>query len=62
MGTQGRFGPNKVEQRIDLIKWSKRPEVLEAYKKLQKQTGIEEDAWEKATWGFLGSCLGRNYD
>jgi nucleoside-diphosphate-sugar epimerase len=62
IGMEGKFGPSKLEQRIDLIKWTKRPEVLEAYKKLQKQTGIEEDAWEKATWGFLGFCLGRTYD
>jgi hypothetical protein len=58
----GRFGPSKIEQRIDLAKWSKRPEVIEAYKKLQKQFGLDEAAWEKATWGFSGFCLGRTYD
>jgi nucleoside-diphosphate-sugar epimerase len=62
MGMAGRFGPSKIEQRIDLAKWSKRPEVIEAYKKLQKQFGLDEAAWEKATWGFSGFCLGRTYD
>ena len=54
IGMEGKFGPSKLEQRIDLVKWAQRPEVVEAYKKLQKQTGIEEDAWRKATWDFLG--------
>lgn len=62
IGMQGRFKPSKIEQRIDLIKWSQRPDVLDAYKKLQEQTGIEEDAWKNATWGFLAFLLGRTYD
>jgi len=62
MGMEGKFRPNKIEQHIDLIKWSQRPDVVEAYKKLQRQTGIEEDAWEKATWDFLVFVLGRDYD
>lgn len=54
MGMEGKFGPSKIEQRIYLIKWPRRPEVVEAYKKLQKQTGI---AWEKATWDFWRIAL-----
>lgn len=62
MGLQGHFKPNNLIQRIDLMKWSQRKEVVDAYKKLQKETGIEEDAWDKATWGFLAFVLGRDYD
>jgi len=62
IGMEGQFKPSKLEQRIDLTKWSQRPEVVETAKKLQKQYGIEEDAWEKATWGFLAFCLGKTYD
>lgn len=62
IGMQGKFRRNKAEQRIDLIKSSQRPEVLDAYKKLQELTGIEEGAWERATWGFVAFCLGRDYD
>lgn len=30
MGLEGRFGQGKVEQRIDLIKWSQREDVKKA--------------------------------
>ncbi|KAK5011621.1 hypothetical protein LTR39_004485 [Cryomyces antarcticus] len=51
-----------VEQRIDLIKWSQRDDVKAAWKKLAEREGLEHDAFEKATWGFLGFVLGRNFD
>ncbi|KAM0317622.1 hypothetical protein ACHAPQ_010935 [Fusarium lateritium] len=52
----------KIEQRIDLIKWSQESEVKEAWKKLAERDGLDEKALEKATWGFLGFVWGRNYD
>jgi hypothetical protein len=53
---------NRVEQRIDLVKWSQREDVKEAWKKLAKREGLEEDGFEKATWTFLGFVFGRNFD
>ena len=52
----------RVEQKIDLIKWSQRSNVKVAWEKLAKRENLEHDAFEKATWGFLGFVLGRNYD
>jgi nucleoside-diphosphate-sugar epimerase len=53
---------NCVEQRIDLVKWSQRDDVKEAWGKLAEREGLEKDGFEKATWGFLGFVLGRNFD
>jgi len=52
----------KVEQRVDLMKWSKREDVRKAWEKVAEREGLSKDALEKATWGFLGFVLGRNYD
>ena len=32
-----------------------------SWEKLQARGGLEKDAFEKATWDFLGFVLGRNY-
>lgn len=61
-GLQGKFAHGKVEQRIDLIKWSHRPDVKKAWERLAAREGLEKDGLEKATWGFLGFVLGRNYN
>ncbi|CAL8577933.1 hypothetical protein XPA_003742 [Xanthoria parietina] len=61
-GLQGKVAPGKVEQRIDLIKWSQRSDVKKAWQQLAAREGLEKDGLEKATWGFLGFVLGRNYD
>jgi len=53
---------SRVEQKIDLIKWSQRSDVKDAWEQLAKREGLEHDAFEKATWGFLGFVLGRAYD
>jgi nucleoside-diphosphate-sugar epimerase len=53
---------SRVEQKIDLIKWSQRSDVKSAWDRLAKREGLEKDALEKATWGFLGFVFGRNYD
>lgn len=62
LGMEGRFGPNKLHQRIDLSRWSQRPEVKDAWMKLAKEHGLQEDALANATWGFLAFLLGRNYN
>jgi len=62
IGLKGKTPRSKVEQRIDLIKWSQREDVKEAWNKLAEREGLEKDAFEKATWGFLGFVLGRNFD
>ena len=51
-----------VEQHIDLEKWSQRRDVKEAWSRIAEREGLQEDALEKATWGFLGFVLGRNYN
>ena len=62
IGLENNVRRSKVEQKIDLIKWSKREDVRKAWEELQKQHGLDEDAFQKATWGFLGFVLGRNYN
>ncbi|KAF9761050.1 hypothetical protein IL306_003991 [Fusarium sp. DS 682] len=61
-GLKGVTKQGKMEQTIDLVKWSQQPEVKEAWKKLAKREGLDEKALDEATWGFLGFVLGRNYD
>ncbi|KAK3055850.1 hypothetical protein LTR09_003084 [Extremus antarcticus] len=53
---------SRVEQKIDLVKWSQRSDVKAAWHRLAKREGLEQDAFEKATWGFLGFVFGRAYD
>ena len=36
--------------------------MQEAWAKLAKEHGLEKYAFEKATWGFLGFVLGRDYN
>lgn len=64
---RGLVGSKQVQQskvlgKIDLSKWSQKPEVKEAWQRLVKKNGLEEDALEKATWGFLNFVLGREFD
>ncbi|KAF2679111.1 NAD dependent epimerase/dehydratase family protein [Lentithecium fluviatile CBS 122367] len=54
--------PSKVEQQIDLVKWAQRGEVREAWRRVAEREGLQEDVFEKATWGFLGFVLGRAFD
>ncbi|KAF2427657.1 NAD(P)-binding protein [Tothia fuscella] len=62
LGLVGKTKPNKVEQRIDLTKWAKRDDVKQAWGRLVEREGLDKDGLEKATWGFLGFVLGRNFD
>ncbi|KZL74306.1 NAD dependent epimerase dehydratase family protein [Colletotrichum tofieldiae] len=61
-GLAGKIKPSKLEQRIDLVKWSQQKEVKKAWDKLAEREGLEKDAFEKATWDFLGFVLGRDFD
>ncbi|KAI9860194.1 MAG: hypothetical protein M1813_006304 [Trichoglossum hirsutum] len=61
-GLEGRIKPGVLEQRVDLTKWSREREVSEAWDRVMKREGLDGEAWEKATWAFLGFVLGRNYD
>ncbi|EMD96809.1 hypothetical protein COCC4DRAFT_142056 [Bipolaris maydis ATCC 48331] len=54
--------PSHVEQHIDLVKWSKRDDVKQAWNALADREGLDKDAFDKATWAFLGFVLGRNFD
>ena len=53
---------SRVEQRIDLVRWSQRSDVKAAWDRLAAREGLERATFENATWGFLGFVLGRNYD
>lgn len=50
MRTKNAFqATGKIKQRVDLFKWARRPDVIAAYKKNQKEFRLERDAWEKET-------------
>jgi nucleoside-diphosphate-sugar epimerase len=53
---------SKVEQHVDLLKWSQRSDVQSAWEKVAEREGLDKQIFGKATWGFLGFVLGRNYD
>ena len=61
IGMKGEFKQSRVHAQIDPTKWGKRPEVIEAYNQLKEKYGLDEQAWQKATWGFLTFLLGRDY-
>jgi hypothetical protein len=54
--------PNKVEQHVDLVKWSQRCDVKAAWESIAEREGLEKENFEKATWAFLGFVLGRKVD
>ena len=62
IGLQGRTQQSKLEQRINLVKWSQQDEVKKAWDRLAEREGLQKDAFEKATWAFLDFILGRNFD
>jgi hypothetical protein len=62
LGLVGAVTRSRVEQRIDLVKWSQRDEVVHAWTQLAERQNLQQDAFSKATWAFLGFVLGRNFD
>jgi hypothetical protein len=61
-GMEGKAPKGVVEQRIDLVKWSQKPEIKKTWDKITEHEGLEKGAFEKATWKFLGFVPGRNYN
>ncbi|KAK7887374.1 hypothetical protein LTR67_009794 [Exophiala xenobiotica] len=64
IGLKDEFGPKKhsvIHQQIDTTKWAQRPEVVKAWENLRDQHGLDQQTWDKATWGFLTFLLGRDY-
>lgn len=61
MGLKGEFKQSEVYCQIDLKKWAKRPEVVKAWEGLRDKYGLDQGAWDNATWDFLAFLLGRNY-
>lgn len=61
-GMEGQTKQGVVKQRIDLVKWSQKKEVVDAWADIVAREGVEKDALEKATWDFLGFVLGREYN
>ncbi|KAI0020073.1 NAD dependent epimerase/dehydratase family protein [Xylariomycetidae sp. FL0641] len=61
MGLKGEFEPSQVFCQIDLEDWAKRPEVVKAWESLRDRYGLDQGAWDHATWGFLTFLLGREY-
>jgi len=49
---EGHVKQGRVEQRIDLVKWSRKNEVKEAWAKIAEKEGADKDTLKKATWGF----------
>ncbi|EPS44925.1 hypothetical protein H072_1072 [Dactylellina haptotyla CBS 200.50] len=62
LGLEGSDFSTTLNQKIDLVKWSKDQRVLDAWKRVQERHGLEEGVFEKATWSFLGFILGRDYN
>ncbi|KAK5096140.1 hypothetical protein LTS08_007746 [Lithohypha guttulata] len=53
--------PSSLYSQIDTEKWAKDERVIKAWETLRDKYGLEQKAWEKATWGFLTFVLGRDY-
>jgi len=62
VGLEGDIPPSRLEQRVNLVKWSRQKEVKDAWDRLATREGLQKDAFEKATWDFLDFILGRNFD
>ena len=62
IGLENNSERSQVEQKIDLVRWSQRDDVKKAWEKLSQEQGLDKDTFGKATWGFLGFVLGRNYN
>ncbi|KAM5354767.1 hypothetical protein ACJ41O_001413 [Fusarium nematophilum] len=53
---------DRIDQSIDLLKWSQEPEVKRAWEELSTRESLDKMGLEKATWSFLAFVWGRNYD
>ncbi|KAJ5232577.1 hypothetical protein N7468_005533 [Penicillium chermesinum] len=53
--------PPTLFLQIDPEKWAKRADVSTAWAILRNKYGLDQRAWEKATWSFLTTTLGRDW-
>lgn len=53
--------PSTLYQQIDTVKWAKDSRVIRAWETLRDKYGLDQAAWEKATWPFLTFVLGREF-
>lgn len=61
LGLKGEFKQSEVNCQIDLQKWAASPDVVKAWEHLRDRYGLDQTAWDSATWDFLSFLLGRNY-
>ncbi|OBT46792.1 hypothetical protein VE00_01989 [Pseudogymnoascus sp. WSF 3629] len=54
--------PSTLDQRIKLSEWSKDDKVKKVWDDIAAREGLEQKAFEQATWAFLDFVLGRSYD
>ncbi|KAK4144951.1 NAD(P)-binding domain protein [Dichotomopilus funicola] len=62
VGTTVGQEPSVLSQRVNLVKWSQQTEVKDAWGRLAEREGLQREAFEQATWGFVDFVLGREYD
>ncbi|PGH28250.1 hypothetical protein AJ80_00141 [Polytolypa hystricis UAMH7299] len=62
MGLVGQTAQSMVEHRIDLVRWSQREDVKKAWERLAEREGLDQEAFGKETWWFLGFVLGRDFN
>ncbi|KAK5944623.1 hypothetical protein PMZ80_003906 [Knufia obscura] len=61
MGMPDLKKPSTLYQQVDTTKWAKDPKVMKAWETLRDKYGLDQQAFDKATWGFLTFVLGREY-
>ncbi|KAI0408466.1 NAD(P)-binding protein [Xylaria palmicola] len=61
LGLQGEFKQCVLYNQIDLVQWAQRPEVVKAWQSLRDRYGLDQGAWDNATWDFVNFLLGREY-
>ena len=54
-------GPPTLFLQVDPEKWARREDVNAAWGRLRDTYGLDQKAWEKATWDFLTFVLGRDW-
>ena len=53
--------PGNIELRNSWDKWAKEERTLAAWKKLQEREGLDEDAFERASWGYADRNMAIDY-
>lgn len=53
--------PSTLYQMVDTVKWARNPKVVKAWESLRDKYGLDQSAWDKATWSFLTFVLGREW-